>query len=101
MFIFLTGQGLVNPNAAALSLAPFSRNAGSAAALMGSFRMTMGGLASAGVSLLHNNTALPMVGMMALCAISGLLLLFLGKRSLAYGGSPAAIAGEEASVLAR
>src|SRR5690606_11960889 len=56
MFLFLTGQGLSSPNAAALSLAPFSKNAGSAAALMGSFRMAMGGFVSALVSVLHNDT---------------------------------------------
>ncbi|MDX5438318.1 MAG: multidrug effflux MFS transporter, partial [Pontibacter sp.] len=39
LFIFLTGQGLVNPNATALSLAPFTKTTGSAAALLGSFRM--------------------------------------------------------------
>lgn len=36
MFIFLTGHGLNSPNTAALSLEPFSKNAGSASAMMGS-----------------------------------------------------------------
>lgn len=77
MFIFLTGHGLSNPNAAALTLAPFSRNAGSAAALMGSARMAMGGLVSAAVSIFHNGTANPMVIMMSFCAVGGLLTLIL------------------------
>jgi MFS transporter, DHA1 family, multidrug resistance protein len=84
MFVFLTGQGLTNPNASALSLAPFSRLAGSASALMGSFRMAMGGLTSAAVSLLHNGTALPMVGVMMLCALGGLVVLLIGRRSTRY-----------------
>jgi DHA1 family bicyclomycin/chloramphenicol resistance-like MFS transporter len=84
MFVFLTGQGLTNPNAAALSLAPFSRLAGSASALMGSLRMGMGGLISAAVSLLHNGTALPMVGMMTLCAVGGLVVLLLGRTRTPY-----------------
>jgi DHA1 family bicyclomycin/chloramphenicol resistance-like MFS transporter len=84
MFVFLTGQGLTNPNAAALSLAPFSRLAGSASALMGSLRMGMGGLISAAVSLLHNGTALPMVGMMTLCAVGGLGVLLLGRTRAPY-----------------
>src|SRR5687767_14365503 len=46
-FLFLAGQGLTGPNSTALSLAPFTKNTGSAAALLGSFRMAMGGLASA------------------------------------------------------
>lgn len=84
MFIFLTGQGLTSPNAAALSLAPFVKHAGSASALMGSFRMGMGGLISALVSIFHNNTALPMVSMMSLCAVSGLVLLLIGRSSVRY-----------------
>ncbi|GGF27388.1 Bcr/CflA family multidrug efflux MFS transporter [Echinicola rosea] len=77
MFIFLTGHGLANPNAAALTLAPFSRNAGSAAAMMGSMRMAMGGLVSGAVSIFHNGTASPMVIMMTFCAVGGLLTLVI------------------------
>ena len=82
LFVFLTGQGLTNPNATALSLAPFSKHAGSASALLGSFRMAMGGLASAAVSILHNHTALPMVSIMALCAVTGLGLFLIGDSTL-------------------
>ncbi|GEO04019.1 Bcr/CflA family drug resistance efflux transporter [Adhaeribacter aerolatus] len=80
LFLFLCGQGLNVPNASALSLAPFAKNAGSASALMGSARMGMGALASAIVSLLHNGTVLPMVGVMAFCAITGLLILLAGRK---------------------
>lgn len=75
MFIFLTGQGLIGPNATALSLAPFSKHAGSAAALLGTWRMGLGAIITALVSALHNNTALPMVGMMAACSWGSLVLL--------------------------
>lgn len=78
MFIFLTGHGLNSPNTAALSLEPFSKNAGSASAMMGSLRMAMGGLASAMVSVFHSGTALPMVAMMAACAFVGVFVLNLG-----------------------
>jgi DHA1 family bicyclomycin/chloramphenicol resistance-like MFS transporter len=57
LFVFLTGQGLLGPNTAALSLAPFSKKAGSASALMGSWRLGAGGIISAVVSFLHNPTA--------------------------------------------
>jgi MFS transporter, DHA1 family, multidrug resistance protein len=77
--LFLAGHGLINPNATALSLAPFSKHAGSAASLSGSFRMAMGGLASALVSALHNHTAMPMIGVMAGCSASGLLFLIAGR----------------------
>ena len=98
LFIFLTGQGLSNPNATALSLAPFSKHAGSAAALMGSFRMAMGGLVSGGVSALHNNTPLPMVGMMMLCALIGLGALTIGKVKIRHKARKKAVE-EDTSVL--
>src|SRR5690606_10847197 len=75
MFIFLTGHGLNSPNTAALSLEPFSKNAGSASAMMGSVRMAMGGITSAMVSIFHTGTALPMVAMMAACALVGVIIL--------------------------
>lgn len=88
LFLFLGGQGITNPNASALSLAPFTRHAGSAAALMGSFRMGFGSLISAAVSLLHNNTAVPMVGVMTFCAISSLVILLIGERVVRYRPKP-------------
>src|SRR6202008_2121898 len=60
-FILIAGQGITGPNSSALSLAPFTRNIGSAASMLGGFRMAAAGLASAIVSALHNGTALPMV----------------------------------------
>lgn len=84
MFFFLLGQGIVGPNATALSLAPFSRHAGSAVALMGAFRMGVGALISAIVSVLHNNTPMPMVGVMTGCVFGGLLILLVGQRVMAY-----------------
>ncbi|MEX2593273.1 MAG: multidrug effflux MFS transporter [Anditalea sp.] len=84
MFIFLTGHGLNSPNTAALSLEPFSRNAGSAAAMMGSLRMAMGGVASAIVSILHTGTAVPMVAMMACCSIGGILVLGAARYNLRF-----------------
>jgi MFS transporter, DHA1 family, multidrug resistance protein len=84
MFVFLTGQGLTGPNTAALSLAPFTKHAGSASALMGSWRLGAGGIISAIVSVLHNNTAMPMVGMMAACAIVSLALLYIGNNAVKH-----------------
>jgi len=76
MFIFLTGHGLSVPNSAAISLAPFTKDAGSAAAMMGFMRMAIGGIVSALVSVFHNGTAIPMVFLMAACIlIAGLVLL--------------------------
>jgi DHA1 family bicyclomycin/chloramphenicol resistance-like MFS transporter len=82
--LFLAGHGLINPNAVALSLAPFSKHTGSAASLSGSFRMGMGGLASALVSAFHNYTALPMVGVMVGCSACGLIVLAAGRTTIRY-----------------
>lgn len=82
MFIFLTGHGLNSPNSAALTLEPFDRNAGSAAAMMGSMRMAMGGVVSALVSFLHSGTAVPMVTIMAGCSIGGILVLGINRYHL-------------------
>lgn len=82
LFFFLCGQGLTGPNSSALSLAPFVKHGGSAAALMGSFRMGFGALVSGAVSVLHNHTAIPMVGMMLACAASGLVILLIGQRAI-------------------
>ena len=84
LFLFLCGQGITGPNATALSLAPFVRHAGSAAALMGSFRMGFGAIVSGAVSVLHNNTAIPMVGVMMICAVIGLIILLIGQRTIRY-----------------
>jgi DHA1 family bicyclomycin/chloramphenicol resistance-like MFS transporter len=82
--LLLSGHGLVNPNAVALSLAPFSKHTGSAASLSGSFRMAIGGIASALVSVFHNHTAIPMIAVMVGCIFSGLILLATGKVTVRY-----------------
>ena len=82
MFIFLTGQGLTGPNTSALSLAPFKKHTGSASALMGSWRMGAGAIISIIVSVMHNNTAIPMVGMMAACSLVSLVILFAGNATV-------------------
>jgi len=79
LFIFLTGQGLLGPNSAALSLAPFTKNAGSASALMGSWRIGAGAIISALVSIFHNQTAMPMVAVMCGCAVVSLIILYSGN----------------------
>ena len=84
IFLFLSCQGFTFPNSAALSLAPFTKEAGSAAALMGALQMGMGALASAFVGLLSNGTVLPMAGIMAACALGGLLVLLFGTKRIEF-----------------
>ncbi len=99
MFIFFTGQGLTGPNTSALSLAPFTRLAGSASALMGSWRLGAGGIISALVSVFHNNTALPMVATMSLCAMISLILLYAGNSTVKFRQRRRKAAQEEGTSL--
>ncbi|WP_262249472.1 multidrug effflux MFS transporter [Parapedobacter soli] len=85
IFLFLGSQGFVFPNTSALALAPFSRLAGSASALLGSLQMACGALSSGLVSYFHNGTSVPMAAVMAGCA--GLAMLILSVNSLQPSGS--------------
>lgn len=78
--LFLCCLGLINPNAAALTLAPFSKNAGSASALMGALQMGLGALASVFVSLFSEYSILPMPIVMTSAACSALLCYLIGSR---------------------
>ena len=78
--LFLSCLGLINPNAAALSLAPFSKNAGSASALMGALQMGLGALASFAVSFFPENSVLPMPLIMSAAICIALLILWNGNK---------------------
>lgn len=80
LFLFLTCVGFVLPNTSALCMQPFTRNAGSASALMGALQMGIGSLSAFMVSLFDNSTTLPMTGMMAALAILGLSILITSSR---------------------
>jgi len=86
IFLYLSCQGFVFPNASALALNPFSKLAGSASALLGSVQMAIGALASFLTSILHNNTEFPMVGVMAACTISSCILLLSAGRKMEVVG---------------
>lgn len=82
MFLFLSCQGFSFPNSAALSLAPFEKEAGSAAALMGALQMSFGALATALIGIINNGTALPLVAVMAACALLGLVIVSFGSKHI-------------------
>jgi DHA1 family bicyclomycin/chloramphenicol resistance-like MFS transporter len=97
LFLYLCCLGFTNPNTSALSLAPFTRNAGSASALMGAIQMALGALASVSVSLFNTHSAVPMVTIMAVTALSALLVLLVSRKRLTH--VVAAPAGEATAVL--
>lgn len=84
MALFLSCQGFIFPNSAALAMAPFTTGAGSASALMGALQMAFGALASAMVGLLFTGTALPTTVIMGSCSLLGLVVLLAGRRRIEY-----------------
>ena len=65
-------------------MAPFTKEAGSASALMGALQMGLGSLAAAMVGLMAATTAMPMTGVMAACTSLGLIILFVGTKKIRY-----------------
>lgn len=84
IFGVLCCVGICSPNTSALSLAPFTKNAGSASALMGAFQMAIGSLASVGITLIKSQTTLPMAGVMAASSVVAFCVLFIGKRFIKH-----------------
>jgi MFS transporter, DHA1 family, multidrug resistance protein len=80
IWVFLSTQGFAFPNSSALSLAPFSKNAGTASALMGAIQLGIGAVSTALVSIFNNGTAMPMAVVMCCCAVSSFTVLLIGRR---------------------
>lgn len=98
-FIFLSCQGFTFPNTSALSLAPFSKTAGSASALLGSVQMGIGAFTSALVSYLNNGTAVPMTVVMACCAIVSFTILLIGGRIIRNKATAEEVQEETAEMM--
>ena len=99
LLVYLSCQGFTFPNSSALSMAPFSKNAGSASALMGAVQMGLGALSSGLVSMFSNGTALPMTGIMACCAICSFIIVHIGSRIIRYKASKALVAEEAVDMI--
>lgn len=99
IFFFMLGQGLTGPNSSALALAPFTKHAGSAASLVGSFRMLVGGVITAIVSALHNGTTMPMVLSMWLTVVVSIILLTSVKVVIRYRARRRVVQDEPAVLL--
>lgn len=82
IFAFLCCVGITYPNTTALSLAPFSKNVGTAAALMGAFQMAVGSFTSVVVSLFKSHSSIPMAGTMAVAAVVAFIILLIGRRMI-------------------
>ncbi len=78
-FVFLSCVGITYPNAAALALAPFTRNAGSASALLGFLQLGVGALISTGIGLFGSRGTLIIVLILSLTSAFGLTILLLRR----------------------
>jgi DHA1 family bicyclomycin/chloramphenicol resistance-like MFS transporter len=82
LFLLLCCCGITYPNAAALCMAPFSKNAGTASALLGFLQIGIGGLISGTVSMLPFDPITAMAVIMAATVIVALIILLSGKNLL-------------------
>lgn len=84
-FVFLSCTGLIYPNAAALALRPFSRNVGSASALLGFIQMGVGALISTGIGFFGAPAVVPLL---AAAATLALVVFAVGRRGLEETAAP-------------
>jgi MFS transporter, DHA1 family, multidrug resistance protein len=82
LFALLSCCGITYPNAAALCMAPFSKNAGTAASLLGFIQIGIGGLISGCVSMLPFDAVTAMAVVMVSTTIIALIILLSGKKKL-------------------
>jgi DHA1 family bicyclomycin/chloramphenicol resistance-like MFS transporter len=80
LFVALTSLGLAFPNAAALALAPFDHNIGSASAMVGFVQIAISGLASASIGAFDSHGMLPVVIILGVASWIGLGVYYLGRR---------------------
>ena len=84
IWVFLSTQGFAFPNSSALCLAPFTKNAGTASALMGAIQLGIGAVSTALVSIFANGTAMPMAAVMCVCALCSFVVLLVGRRIISF-----------------
>ncbi|MDQ7247632.1 multidrug effflux MFS transporter [Dongia sedimenti] len=83
LFFWIATMGFVIPNTTAMAMAPFAANAGAASALLGVLQFVLAAGSSALLAKLtqYDNTALPMIGVMATFSVLSLLInRFVVKR---------------------
>jgi MFS transporter, DHA1 family, multidrug resistance protein len=78
-FFFLSSIGLTYPNAAAIGLAPFSRDTGSASALLGFLQAGTGALISTGIGILGPSS---IVSLLSGAALVALFIVMVGRTRI-------------------
>jgi DHA1 family bicyclomycin/chloramphenicol resistance-like MFS transporter len=82
LFLLLSCVGIANPNTAALTLAPFGKNAGTASSLMGAIQMGLGSLISVFISLFEKPSVTPLAIAFVASSAFSLLILKMGSRQI-------------------
>jgi DHA1 family bicyclomycin/chloramphenicol resistance-like MFS transporter len=82
IFLQLSCVGIASPNTSALSIAPFSRNAGTASSLLGSVQLGIGALASMAISSFNITDVVPLAIIMFASAFLACLFYFIGRRTI-------------------
>jgi len=82
IFMVLCCVGLINPNTAALSMAPFATNAGIASALMGTMQLSLGAIASFCIGTFSSHSTLPMAAIIAISSVIALAVLLYGRTKI-------------------
>ncbi len=95
LFIIVSAAGLGYPNAAAIALAPFEKNIGSASALLGFIQLGIGGLISSAVGFVKIKGSFPTSLIILITSALGLGIFLVGKRyALKYLTTPVAVNSE-------
>ena len=90
LFCLLGCLGFTSPNSSALALAPFTRNVGSASALLGFLQIGISALSSAAVGFFDVHTLAPIIAILAVMAAIGLAIFLLGRWRIAAADAPQA-----------
>lgn len=84
LFFYLMGVGIFLPSTIELALAEFRKNSGTASSIFGFVQLTIAFLLSSLVSILQQNSVIPMIIGLFICAFSSVILAFVNtpnKRS--------------------
>jgi DHA1 family bicyclomycin/chloramphenicol resistance-like MFS transporter len=82
LFLQLGCIGFISPNASALSIAPFDKNAGTASSLLGALQLGLGSLATIGISSFHVVNIIPLAAVMCVAGFVACAIFFIAGRNI-------------------
>jgi len=88
IFLNLSCVGVISPNASALSIAPFSKNAGTASSLLGALQLGIGSVATIWMSSFHVLSIIPLAGIMCAAAFLACAIFFIARLGIKEAPQP-------------